>query len=581
MGLFLALAVSIGCLSLNPTVSYANGDAANGGVKINDNTNFPDKTFREFVKQYDTDHNGYLSQDESDQVTEISIGGMSVSNLKGIEHFKNLKRLYCQNNLLTSLDVSHNPNLTMLHCLNNHLSSLDVSKNLKLTYLTCGNNFLTSLDVSKNTSLTILACDGNFLTSLDVSHNTSLTQLACNYQHYNITVIRGIRKFEYSKFPRGFDKGKVTPLVGATFGDDALIVNDDNPSEVFYEYKVGNNRVMNVTLNVTYFDPTHVVSMSVKTQPKLSYTEGDRLDLTGLVVTLTDNQGATIDVPFTDADFNTYGITATPANRTSLTVADHNEKPVILTKPGVQQAAETENLTVNKAYTITYTDGVYNKEIFPDQVYKVALGSTTPAFQGSVPSREGYEFKCWNPAVADKVTADVTYVAQWKKDHFTVTFKDGDKTQTVKVETSKAIDESMPANPTKAGYTFKEWNTKADGKGEKFTGASVVNGDMTVYAIFTKNPEPTPTPTPIPTSTPTSTLNPPVPTPKPTQNPPTLEPKSQSEASASKSQHEKRIGMIPKTGESASFAGLLTVLGFSIVGLVVLCRKRVMEGNDE
>ena len=109
MGLFLALAVSIGCLSLNPTVSYANGDAANGGVKIDDNTNFPDKTFREFVKQYDTDHNGYLSQDESDQVTEISIGGMSVSNLKGIEHFKNLKRLYCQNNLLTSLDVSHNP----------------------------------------------------------------------------------------------------------------------------------------------------------------------------------------------------------------------------------------------------------------------------------------------------------------------------------------------------------------------------------------------------------------------------------------------------------------------------------------
>ena len=82
----------------------------------------------------------------------------------------------------------------------------------------------------------------------------------------------------------------------------------------------------------------------------------------------------------------------------------------------------------------------------------------------------------------------------------TVTFKNGDNTHAaVKVETGKAIDtdaltdQSMPANPTKAGgYAFKEWNTKEDDKGETFTGASVVNGDMTVYAIYTKDSVPTP-----------------------------------------------------------------------------------------
>lgn len=75
----------------------------------------------------------------------------------------------------------------------------------------------------------------------------------------------------------------------------------------------------------------------------------------------------------------------------------------------------------------------------------------------------------------------------------TVTFKDGDKTHaTVKVETGKAIDtdaltnESMPKKPTKAGYTFKEWNTKEDGKGTAFDGKTTVNGDMTVYAIYDK-----------------------------------------------------------------------------------------------
>ena len=134
----------------------------------------------------------------------------------------------------------------------------------------------------------------------------------------------------------------------------------------------------------------------------------------------------------------------------------------------------------------------------------------------------------------------------------TVTFKDGDKTHaTVKVETSKAIDtdaltdESMPKNPTKAGYTFKEWNTKADGKGTAFDGKTTVNGDMTVYAVYTKDPVPNPDPQ--------------TPAPQP--------------------QPKKRIGMIPKTGESASFAGLLAAIGFSIAGLTILLKKKMMEEN--
>ena len=74
-----------------------------------------------------------------------------------------------------------------------------------------------------------------------------------------------------------------------------------------------------------------------------------------------------------------------------------------------------------------------------------------------------------------------------------VTFIDGGNTHAVvNVESGKAIDtdsltdQSMPADPSKAGYTFKEWNTAIDGTGTKFTGSTVVNEDMTVYAIYTK-----------------------------------------------------------------------------------------------
>ena len=152
----------------------------------------------------------------------------------------------------------------------------------------------------------------------------------------------------------------------------------------------------------------------------------------------------------------------------------------------------------------------------------------------------------------------------YKNPYLYVNFVDDAKLHaTRKVETGKAIDtdaltnESMPKDPTKDGYTFKEWNTKADGKGDAFTGASVVNGDMTVYAIYTKDSVPTSDPTPTPNPEP----NQPTPTPE-------LKP-----------QPEKHIGMISKTGESASFAGLLTALGFSIAGLAILRKKKMMEEN--
>ena len=67
-------------------------------------------------------------------------------------------------------------------------------------------------------------------------------------------------------------------------------------------------------------------------------------------------------------------------------------------------------------YTVTYTDGVDEAVVFEDQVHEnILVDMPTPAFEGATPSREGYEFKGWKPAVADKVTADAEYVAQWEK----------------------------------------------------------------------------------------------------------------------------------------------------------------------
>lgn len=64
--------------------------------------------------------------------------------------------------------------------------------------------------------------------------------------------------------------------------------------------------------------------------------------------------------------------------------------------------------------TVTYTDGVENEEILADKVCVVEQDSATPAFDGN-PTRSGYTFMGWSPAVTETVTADVTYTAQWKR----------------------------------------------------------------------------------------------------------------------------------------------------------------------
>lgn len=69
-----------------------------------------------------------------------------------------------------------------------------------------------------------------------------------------------------------------------------------------------------------------------------------------------------------------------------------------------------------QTYTVTYTDGVDGEEIFKDQVTaNLKSGDKTPAFNGT-PTRDGYDFDGWKPEVAATVTANATYVAQWK-DH--------------------------------------------------------------------------------------------------------------------------------------------------------------------
>ena len=67
---------------------------------------------------------------------------------------------------------------------------------------------------------------------------------------------------------------------------------------------------------------------------------------------------------------------------------------------------------IKSRYTVTYTDGVDGEVVFEDKVFNVVVGSSTPGF-GGTPTRAGYTFTGWSPAVEEKVTKNVTYNATW------------------------------------------------------------------------------------------------------------------------------------------------------------------------
>ena len=236
--------------------------------------NFPDKAFREYIKtKFDKKPDNRLIPAERKAVKKIDVSGgyngQKITNLKGIEFFPNLEELYCDNNQLTSLDVSQNKALKYLNCSENQLTSLDVSENIALQKLSCYRNQLTSLDVSKNPALVWLSCTRNQLTSLDLSQNhalenlqvmencltsldlspTVVSTLYAAGNQIDINVEETSRTFDLSTLPGKFDVTKATNWSGGAVSGSTLTV-DKNATQVTYTYDCGKGLSRDFTLNV-------------------------------------------------------------------------------------------------------------------------------------------------------------------------------------------------------------------------------------------------------------------------------------------------------------------------------------------
>ena len=142
----------------------------------------PDPNFKAYlVANYDQNNDNEISQSEIEKVTYLTLTGLSIASLEGIEHFTNLHSLSCDNNSLTELDLSKNTQLTGLACGYNKISKLILPPNAeKMTSLSCCENKLTDkLDCSNWANLTNLDCHDNNFTTLDLTGCSELIGLSC------------------------------------------------------------------------------------------------------------------------------------------------------------------------------------------------------------------------------------------------------------------------------------------------------------------------------------------------------------------------------------------------------------------
>ena len=182
-----------------------------------------------------------------------------IADLTGIEDFTALTSLECNNNQLTSLNVSKNTALTILSCNDNQLTSLDISNNTALVSFYCGSNQLTSLDISNNTALVSLGCGSNLLESLDVSNNTALKSLDCG-----------------GNLLKSLDVSKNIALESLHINDNQLTSIDVSANTALYRLDCDYNDINsldvsnNPALNSLYCEFNDLVTINVSNNPNLT-----------------------------------------------------------------------------------------------------------------------------------------------------------------------------------------------------------------------------------------------------------------------------------------------------------------------
>ncbi|WP_303857843.1 InlB B-repeat-containing protein [Aminicella lysinilytica] len=102
-------------------------------------------------------------------------------------------------------------------------------------------------------------------------------------------------------------------------------------------------------------------------------------------------------------------------------------------------------------YTVTFVD--WDGSVLDEQIIEHGNGATVL----EDPTREGYTFMDWDVAF-DNVTSDLIVTAQWEINQYTITFDCAGGSAVASISQDYGTAVTAPADPTKEGYTFTGWS---------------------------------------------------------------------------------------------------------------------------
>jgi uncharacterized repeat protein (TIGR01451 family) len=147
----------------------------------------------------DANNNNEIDVNEAAQVSFLEINNASLTSLSGIENCINLVSLQCQNNQISTLNVSSLSLLINLDCSNNQLTFLNTNGITELSNLNCAFNDLTSLNISGITNITTVDCSYNNLNAINLTDLFNLEVLDCSNNQLptiDLTDLLSIKKLD-------------------------------------------------------------------------------------------------------------------------------------------------------------------------------------------------------------------------------------------------------------------------------------------------------------------------------------------------------------------------------------------------
>lgn len=216
-----------------------------------DDSSFPDNNLRQVVSlEFDADGDGILDRNEILAIESLSLEG--VSNLTGVQSFKNLRKVELRNaggsevvvpkdnhiEELTILDphvnaleLGKSPQLASLNIANTEISSLDLSQAPRVVQVDASHTNISTLETASCKDLEVLDVTETPIQTLDISSNAKLTMLEVDPE---VTLI-GIADTKLREYwlPASFSyeyQGRTTEIntVIVTYNEKGLIERIQN-----------------------------------------------------------------------------------------------------------------------------------------------------------------------------------------------------------------------------------------------------------------------------------------------------------------------------------------------------------------